>query len=219
MSQHIGAAGFGIAEGDIAHQIDEFAQAGGVEVLPGEYWVKVKYLNYVDSIKVKVLDDPRLNITAADRTARNNAVREMHKTVERATKAYNRLKEVEKTIGLVESQFVNVPDSLKKDITKLGSALKDSIGVLKEKFFQHKEVKGIQRNPDVLNARFYRALEYIGGNQGAPNAAARLAIDDAQRITGELVEKVNAFIENQWKDYRLKAEAMRYSLFKDFERL
>jgi hypothetical protein len=198
---------------------EQLEPGGGPQVLPGEYWVKVKYLDYQDSVKVKVMDDPRLSISARDREARNAAVRDLHKTVERAGKAYERLKEAEKTIGLVESQFVNVPDSLKKDVNKLGSALKDSIGVLKDKFFTHKEIKGIQRNPEVLNARFFRALEYITGNQGAPNANAQIAVADAKREADAVVGKVNAFFDTQWKEYRTKVETVQYSLFKDFDRL
>lgn len=198
---------------------EQLEPGGGPQVGPGEYWVKVKYLDFNDSVKVRVLDDPRLSISARDREAKTAAIRDLYKTVERANKAYERLKEAEKTIGLVESQFVNVPDSLKKDVDKLGKALKDSIGALKEKFFTHKEVKGIQRNPDVLNARFFRALEYIGGNHGAPNANAQVAMAAAKNETEELVKKVNELFDVQWKDYRTKVEAIRYSLFKDFDRL
>ncbi|MDX1911513.1 MAG: hypothetical protein SFV22_08520 [Saprospiraceae bacterium] len=198
---------------------DQLEPWGGPQVGPGDYWIKAEYMGYRDSVQVKVLDDPRLNIAAADREAKTAAFRELFKTVERANKAYERLKEAEKTIGLVESQFVNVPDSLKKDINKLGGALKDSIGVLKEKFFQHKEVKGIQRNPDVLNAYFFRAQEYIGGGRGAPNAVAQTAIGIAKSEADAVIEKVNALFDTQWKDYRAKVEAVQYSLFKNFERL
>jgi hypothetical protein len=44
-------------------------------------------------------DDPRLNIAAADREARNQAVREIHQLAEKASKAYDRLKEAEKILG------------------------------------------------------------------------------------------------------------------------
>ena len=198
---------------------EQLEPGGGPQVLPGEYWVKVKYLDYQDSVKVKVIDDPRLNITARDREARTAAVRDMYKTVERAGKAYDRLKEAEKTIGLVEGQFVNVPDSLKKDVVKLGGTVKDSIAALKELFFAHKEIKGIQRNPNALNARLGQAFDYIEGNQGAPNAAAQTAIAIAKRETDAVVEKVNALFDTQWKEYRLKAEAVKYSLFKEYDRL
>jgi len=198
---------------------DQLEPGNGPQVLPGEYWVKADFMGYRDSILVKVIDDPRLNITAADRTAKNAAVRDLYKTVERAAKAYDRLKEAEKTIGLVESQFVNVPDSLKKEANKLGSAIKDSIGVLKEKFFQHKELKGIQRNPEVLNAKFWNAFGYIDGRLGAPNAATQTAISNAKREAGSLIEKVNALFDTQWKDYQSKVEMVKFSVFKEFDKI
>jgi ribonuclease R len=38
MTQHIGAAGFGIAQGNVSHQIDQFAQTGWVEILSGKHF-------------------------------------------------------------------------------------------------------------------------------------------------------------------------------------
>ena len=198
---------------------DQLEPGGGPQVMPGEYWVKAEYMGYRDSIKIRVIGDPRLNITAADREAKIAAIRDLYKTVERTTKAYDRLKEVEKTIGLVESQFVNVPDSLKKEVNKLGATLKDSIGVLKEKFFQHKEVKGIQRNSDLLTSRFWNAFGYIDGGSGAPNAAAQTAIAIAKREAESIVSKINMLLETQWKNYRARVEEVKFSVFKDFDKL
>lgn len=198
---------------------DQLEPWGGPQVLPGEYWVKVDYMGYRDSLKVKVMDDPRLNISASDRAAKNAAILDMHKVVERTTKAYDRLKEAEKTIGLIESQFTNVPDSLKKEVNKLGASIKDSISVLKEKFFQHKEVKGIQRNPNVLVSQIRKALGYIGGGVGAPNATTQTAIATAKKDADALIEAVNLLFETKWKEYREKAEAVKFSLFKEFDRI
>ena len=198
---------------------DQLEPGGGPQVMPGEYWVKAEYMGYRDSIKIRVIGDPRLNIPSADREAKIAAIRDLYKTVERTTKAYDRLKEVEKTIGLVESQFVNVPDSLKKEVNKLGATLKDSIGVLKEKFFQHKEVKGIQRNSDLLNALFWNAFGYIDGGSGAPNAATQTAIAIAKREAESIVSKINMLLETQWKNYRARVEEVKFSVFKDFDKL
>lgn len=198
---------------------DEGEPGGGPQVLPGHYQVKVKYREWTDSIQVNVIDDPRLHISPADRSARNEAQRGLYKTVERAAKAYNRLKEAEKTINRVQEQFVNVPDSLKKDIVKLGGALKDSIENLKNKFFNHKETKGIQLGRDDLNSLLYGAFGYIGGNMGAPNGTTRIAIDKANRYADELIGQINTFFDTKWPEYRKKAEAIHYTLFQDWERL
>jgi photosystem II stability/assembly factor-like uncharacterized protein len=198
---------------------EQLEPGGGPQVLPGDYWVKVKYMDWLDSIQVKVLDDPRLSISAADRIAKNAATKELNLVVERCAKAYDRLKEVEKIIGLVESQFVNVPDSTKKETNKLGAALKDSIANLKDKFFQHKEEKGIKRNSDNLNSKLYNAFGYIGGNQGAPNSTTQTAIATAKTEAEILIEKVNTLLDLPWKNYQAKAEEIKYTLFKSFERL
>lgn len=198
---------------------DQLEPWGGPLVGPGEYWVKAEYMGYRDSVKVRVMDDPRLGNRNADREAKNAAIRDLYQTVERVNKAYERLKEAEKTIGLVESQFVNVPDSLKKEALKAGSALKDSISALKERFFQHKEPKGIQRNPDVLNSKIRNAMGYINRGQGAPNTTAQTSIATAKRVAEQVIADVNALFETHWKPYREKVEAIQYSLFKDFDRL
>jgi hypothetical protein len=119
----------------------------------------------------------------------------------------------------VESQLSNVPDSLKKEAMKLGSALKDSISMLKEQFFQHKEAKGIQRNPNTLNGHLYKPFGYLESNRGAPNQTTQIAIDNAKRETDAMIKKVNELFDTAWKSYREKVEIIKYSLFKDFNRL
>jgi hypothetical protein len=198
---------------------DQLEPGGGPQALPGDYLVRVKYMDRSDSVLITVLDDPRLKISLADRQARNQAVREIHKMAEKAATAYDRLKEAEKILGLVESQFVNVPDSVKKETLKLGSAVKDSISVLKDEFFNHKETKGIQRGRDGLNSFYWSALGYINGNMGAPNSTAKIAIEKARRETDTILEKINKLFDNQWVEYRKQVELIKYSLFKDWDKL
>lgn len=198
---------------------DRDEPGGGPKVLAGDYWVKVKYMDWTDSVKVTVMDDPRLNISKADREAQNAAIRDINALVERLTNAYNRLKEAEKTVSLVESQFVNVPDSLKKDVLKLGAAIKDTISNLKEQFFQHKEEKGIKRGEDNMNSKIWRALGYIRRNDGEPNSTAEIAANTAKQDAEALISKINELFETQWTEFRSTAETIQYTLFKDFERL
>ena len=113
--------------------------------------------------------------------------------------------------------MANVPDSLKKEVIKLGSSIKDSISTLKEMFLQHKEVKGIQRNPNTLNNYLFRAISYIESNRGAPGQAALISMDIAQKETDKLLEKVKTLFNGPWKEYRQKSEAIQYSLFKEFD--
>ncbi|MFN4255403.1 MAG: WD40/YVTN/BNR-like repeat-containing protein [Saprospiraceae bacterium] len=198
---------------------DQIEPGGGPQVLPGEYMVKVIYGEWKDSVRVRFLADPRLDETTAQMQAKADALRDFNRTIERATKAYDRLKEAEKTMKLIDDQFANVPDSLKKAVTDLAKPLRDSISTLKELFFAQKEGKGIQRNPNYLTSHFWRARGYIEEGRGAPNPAAQTAVEIAKSKTESIISRVNTLFDTQWKDYRSKAEAVRYSLFKDFDRL
>jgi hypothetical protein len=198
---------------------DQLEPGGGPLVLPGRYKVVVLYGENRDSTVLTVIDDPRLDIPRAERQAKADALRLYYPLVERANKAYERLKEAEKTIKLVEDQFVNVPDSVKKEVLKLGKTLRDSIGVLKEVFFEQKEAKGIQRNPNALNNDLRRAVNYINESRGEPNATAQIAIKAAQEKTEKVLERINVLLDKPWSEFRTKAESIQASLFKDWEKL
>lgn len=198
---------------------DQLEPGGGPAVLPGTYKVTMIWGDFRDSTTINVLGDERLGITMEQHRAQQDATRDLYKQVERATKAYDRLKEAEKTIKLVEDQLANTPDSTKKEVMKLGKTLRDSIGVLKDAFFTQKEGKGIQRNPENLNARYWKAMGYLQPGLEVPGANAQIAIDEAKAETDKLVGRVNALFDGPWKEYRAKVERLQYALFKDFDRL
>ena len=198
---------------------DQLEPGGGPQVLPGDYRVQITYRSYHDSTIVRVLEDPRLPLSQADRAAKMAATRDLYQSLDKAQRAYTRLREAEKTLKLVEDQFANVPDSTKKEALKLGNTLRDSINVLKERFFPQKDPKGIQRSATNLNAHFYQALNYINGGTGMPNATTQIAIRQAKADTERLTQNINALFDQPWKNYRTKVEMVRYSLFQDFDKL
>lgn len=205
--------------GDIP-EADADEPGGGPQVMPGTYKVVAALGKDRDSVLVRILPDPRLPLNDAERQARNNAVRDFYKTIERATRAYDRLREAEKTLKLVEDQFAqSAPDSIKKEIGKLIKPLRDSIGVLKEVFMPQKELKGIQRNPNYLNSRLDEALEYLNSTPNADNAAARVMVDKAKSEVDKTLARINALFAEPWQNFRTKVEAMRASPFKNYDRL
>jgi len=198
---------------------DQLEPGGGPAVLPGRYKVLVQYSDFRDSTFVTVIDDPRTDITPAERQAKADALRGFYPLVERANLAFERLKEAEKTIKLVEEQFVNVPDSVKKDVLQLGKTLRDSIGTIKEAFFEQKEAKGIKRNPNNLNSLLRRASYYINDGRGAPNATAQISVKTAREETEKVLERVNTLLDKPWAEYREKTEGIKATLFKDWNKL
>jgi photosystem II stability/assembly factor-like uncharacterized protein len=199
---------------------EQLEYGGGPTVLPGIYKMVVAYGNNRDSALFRVLADPRLSEKGSDLETRAGAIRDFQNTtVTRATRAYERLKLAEKTIKLVEDQMLNVPDTTKKEVLKQAGTLRDSITALKETFFRQKEGKGIQRGADDLNSLLYDAQEHIGNGSGAPNAQAMIAINRAKQEEDRIIARINALFAKPWADFKTQTEAVKYSLFKNFDKL
>ncbi|MEM6965600.1 MAG: hypothetical protein AAF573_12590, partial [Bacteroidota bacterium] len=173
--------------------------------------------DFKDSTNIKVHLDPRLKITATQLEQKEVAINDFNKIVNAATESFNQLKAAKKTIKLVNDQMVNAPDSLKKQIKKLGKAMTDSITQMQLLYVTPQDAKGITRSDDRLNSKLFTASRYIGGSDGKPGQMAQFATAHAKERLEEVLEKVNKFFAKDWKDYQEKAEAARTSIFKDFE--
>ena len=189
----------------------------GSRVLPGTYKLLFSYGKHKDSINLTIHADPRLDISLADLEAKQAAYDAYYEVVNKATEGFDRLKEAKSTISRVNQALSNAPDSLKKEINKIGKALQDSIGQLEELYMQPQDFKGIQRSTGKLNSTLFSASRYINASKGAPNQGAQISIDQAKAQTAEVLEKINTFFNKDFSDYQKKVEAVQFSLFKGFE--
>jgi photosystem II stability/assembly factor-like uncharacterized protein len=192
---------------------------GGPTILPGKYRISVEYQGLKDSTLLEIKADPRLPQTLEARTLRYNAIHDFQKYVAKSTDAYNRLKDMEATMARVETAYTNVPDSLKKDLIAETKTLRDTITALKGQFFEHVEPKGIQRNPNKLNAQCYRASGYLEDVPDAPTPNSLVAVQETRLAVDAMVMKVNKLKAEQWAAWRKKADAVQFSLFQDWEDL
>jgi photosystem II stability/assembly factor-like uncharacterized protein len=191
---------------------------GGYSVLPGKYKVVMHYGDQKDSTSVTVHADPRLTeYTLADMQAQQAAYKDFYKLVEKATEGYKRLSEAKKTFKLVNEALVNVPDSLKKEVTQLGKSLQDTLAALEKRYMNPEGLKGIQRDPDNVQARLFSASGRIGASDGAPNQMARFQLEQTRKDVTAVLNDINRFIEKDFADYRKKVEAVQFSLFKELK--
>jgi photosystem II stability/assembly factor-like uncharacterized protein len=195
-------------------------EPNGTSVIPGRYKVFANYGKHKDSTFVNVLQDPRLNISMADLKAKDAAFDDLGKLSSSLATAADRLREIEKTIQLVESQIVNVPDSSKKEVKTLAKNMKDSIGNLQLKIFGPKEPgKGINRSEDHLTSKIWGARWFIESCEGAPSPNAMIPFNVLKKDIGQTIDKVNILIDKDLPTFQAKAEAVKYSLFKKVEKV
>lgn len=192
----------------------------GISVIPGRYRVYANYGKHKDSTFVNVLQDPRLNISLADLKAKDVAFDDWAKLSSSLATATNRLREMTKTIQLVEDQLINVPDSTKKEVVKLAKNLKDSISALQLKILGAKEPgKGINRSEEHISAKVMGARWSITSCEGAPSTNAMIPFNKAKKEVAAAIAKVNVLIEEKMPEFQAKAETVKYSLFKKIEKI
>ncbi|HSL82645.1 MAG TPA: hypothetical protein VLF66_07695, partial [Thermoanaerobaculia bacterium] len=79
-------------------------QRGGTEVVPGTYTVTVRYGGEEASREVRVLPDPRVEISQADRQAKYEAVLEAGQLRERLTEAIERVRAARRDVERIQAK-------------------------------------------------------------------------------------------------------------------
>ena len=191
----------------------------GAPVVPGNYKMIFEYQDYKDSLDVEVKLDPRLDLTANQIAKKEKMVKAFSFTIQTATDAFNRLKEADKTIDIVNMQMINAPDTVQADIKKMGMTLRDSIKTLQHLFLSPKDAKGIKRSDDRINSYLSTAQRYLFNAQGQQSQMADIAQANAERKLSKALELINSFFATEWSQYKTKVEAVQPPLFKAYEKI
>ncbi len=189
----------------------------GHAVLPGTYKLLMTYGDFKDSTDLTVYADPRLEVNLADLRARDAVYSEFNGLVEKATAGFENLQAARKTIKRVDEALANAPDSSRQAIAKMGKALQDSIASLEKLYMEPEGLKGIQRSNDDLNSALSGVSRYLRSLEGPANQPVKVAMKKAREETAKVLEEVNAFMTTDFAKYRQAVEAVKFSLFGDFE--
>lgn len=188
---------------------------GGDEVLPGKYKAVIEFEGKKDSIIVEVKADPKAPYSDKDLSDIKKSSDEHTALVIKAKESFDQLIDAKKSISIVEKLLENQPDSTKKTFKEIHKKLNGQLDTLINLFVGPENVKGIQRNPDQLNSILYGAQNYIRSSWKAPKSNALFALEKAKAVTDSCVAKVSTFIQNDWSDYKQKANALQIKIFKE----
>jgi hypothetical protein len=61
------------------------------------------------------------------------------------------------------------------------------------------------------------AQQAIASKMVIPGAAEETLVANAEKAIGDAVQKINAFFDGKWKDYRQQVEGTKVNLFKDYK--
>jgi photosystem II stability/assembly factor-like uncharacterized protein len=124
----------------------------GPLVEPGEYTIKIKAGSKEESQKVVVEDDPRLQISAADRAARSEAIGQLYAMAKTADKDRKTIEGIKEGLKAAREQWKK--DADKPDAPKISEEIKKSADEL-------------QKKVDAVAEKYVREREGLG-NAGPP---------------------------------------------------
>ena len=113
----------------------EKSEPGGMPILPGQYKMVFVYGDHKDSTDLYVKLDPRVDPSKINTGAKYTAMKEFNSTIEATKKAYDNLKEAEKSMGLYKKIIDVQEDTIKKEYSELHSDIKSQIDSLKHLYW------------------------------------------------------------------------------------
>lgn len=193
------------------------SEPSGGSVLPGTYKVKFIYGDYSDSTMVTVHADPRIE---APMTAMRATQEFMDKHMELRSylnDAVEVLRDAKSIVEVNETMVKNDPREEKEDLNELNKTTKEHIDKLMDMIFgKVDERQGITSDPTVtVMERMFGPLRYMGGDLDGPGETEENLYRLAEEAVNEAVAKVNAFVKNDWAEYKSTIEDANLSPFKE----
>jgi len=196
-------------------------EPGGPWVLPGTYLLRMTYGKHSDSTLVTVGLDPRLSFSRESLEQNNALLEKVMAGIEIATGAVDRLNDAKKSIELIDGRLKdrqNDTTKVIKDVKDQGKSLQDSIKTLTE-LINPPEVQGFKDYPTIVSSVLGLAYGYINSSWEAHGETERIALRQAERRLGTVVERINRLFTAKWPEYEKAVEAARISFFDAYEPL
>ncbi|MEK6477233.1 hypothetical protein WJR50_06855 [Catalinimonas sp. 4WD22] len=196
---------------------EDAPEPSGLPVLPGEYTVQITYGDWQESTPVKVLLDPRIELSQADMLARQEMGEQLMEYMQKATKAVDQLNEAKATIELINTQLKEREGEAIQELKAMAKSLQDTIKLYKELIAQKEDVQGILRDPHIVSGKLGAASSYFEAFWHSPNETQSIVLNHVKDSLEEPLAKVNAFFAGPWAEYQEAVNEADVSFFKEFE--
>ncbi|NNK73414.1 MAG: hypothetical protein HKO94_09515 [Flavobacteriaceae bacterium] len=192
-------------------------EPGGVAVKPGSYKVVLHYGDQHSEQMIKVINDPRLNVSSATIESLYNASKELEGMRQTTADAVKQLVE-SKNIADEYGKTLNKLDKEQyKDQVKASKDISKKIDEILDIFFGKVDKRqGITRNPDPsVNRRLGTAGSYVRSRQNGLTDTERRLMSQAKEALNSALGTTNKFFQEEWSKYRSVMENIKVSPFKD----
>ena len=174
----------------------------GPRALPGTYGVQVAVGGRQATTSVKVSDDPRINVSAADRRSQQDAMLRLGNLIARLTEAHQTAESLQTQLGsLAESlEDAEVPAS----VTSLVESVSERVDELERELARGGGFGGARPRP--LYARMTRIYGNLNSYTEGPSALQLERIELYGQELNRLVEELDQLIANEIANLNIAVE-------------
>mgnify|MGYP001283167270 FL=1 len=174
----------------------------GPRALPGTYGVQVTVGGRQATTSVKVSDDPRINVSAADRRSQQDAMLRLGNLIARLTEAHQTAESLQTQLGsLAESlEDAEVPAS----VTSLVESVSERVDDLERELARGGGFGGARPRP--LYARMTRIYGNLNSYTEGPSALQLERIELYGQELNRLVEELDQLIANEIANLNIAVE-------------
>lgn len=196
-------------------------EPSGGDVLPGTYKVKFTYGEFSDSTTVKVMSDPRIEVTMAAlrKTAElRDQVSQLSATLAEATDQLIDAEAIVETHEALAKADTRAKKEL-KEINEANKEIKKKIEDLMNMVFgKSDDRQGITRNPEPTTMQaIFGPFRYLGNDYDGPGTTEENLLRLAEEEVEKALTKINAFFTEDWPAYQQAMENADFSPFKEFK--
>jgi len=189
-------------------------------VLPGTYKVVITYAGGADSAFTTVKDDPRMGDRTAIKVAQRAMDDRLRRSVDKLTEGMDRLTESEEICTKIQTELRGIEGKEADSLRKMTTQMQDEIKTMREGITgKASDRQGLARNPfDVtVMVQIREARQAIGSKMAPPGKQEETMVANAEKAVASAVQKINAFTDGKWKQYRGLVEVTKVNLFKDYK--
>ncbi len=194
-------------------------QGGGMQAPPGNYKVVYELGKAKDSTTLVVKYDPRSNFNEQVYSGKKAFMNKLNKQTTRITTANDALTDVEDMVKKIEAILKDAEGKDIDSLRKAGKAITDSIKNIRGSIFgKPQEKQGYGTVPQLTTmSKINEARFLANGKNATPGPQEENALKIAEEMVEESVQKVNDFLNGQWKKYRTQSEIATSKIYKELK--
>ena len=196
-------------------------EAGGVDVKPGTYTIKMSFGTIAEEAKIEVKSDPRISFSTASISEVYDNAKKLEALSQIAADAVKQLVESKNIAEKYSKELKELDKEKYKEETKSSTDITKKIDDLIALYLGKEDKRqGITRNPEItVMQRIGDASYYVGSRKSGITSTEKNLMQFAQEEVQMALDKTNKFFSEDWKTYRTTIEKLEDSPFKETKTL